>query len=123
MAFKRLVVADPGTVLATVVNGKKKNRKRAANQIAPSSPATTHELTLNPAKMGATRERTTAFDPRFFLTKLAAGKTSWEYRETQAIFLGTGRGRCGVLHPEPQSEAHRCLQARQRSGRCHLAGR
>jgi CRP-like cAMP-binding protein len=64
---------------------EKKERKTSGNQHAPLVPAV-HGATLNSAKAGASRERIAAFDPHIFLTKLAAGKTSREYKGDESVF-------------------------------------
>jgi CRP-like cAMP-binding protein len=85
MAVKRPVVVDPGAVLAKVVHGKK-IRKQPGKQVVPSHPDTTHEMTLSPAEIGTSPERTSAFDPRAFLLKLYTGKSKQEYEDNEAVF-------------------------------------
>ena len=43
---------------------EKKERKTPSNQRAPLHLVAAHEATLNPAEVGASPERTAAFDPR-----------------------------------------------------------
>ncbi len=65
---------------------EKKERKAPSTQRVPSHPGTAPEATLSSAKVGALPEETPAFDPHVFLTKLAAGKTSREYKDAESIF-------------------------------------
>jgi CRP-like cAMP-binding protein len=85
MAVKRSVVANPGTVLAKVIHGKK-SRKHPGKQITPSHPVTASEMTIGPVEIGASPKRAAAFDPRLFLAKLAVGKTSQEYQAGEFVF-------------------------------------
>ena len=64
MAVKRPVVT------------KKQERKTPGNGRAP----------LRPAELAAPPEQPAAFDPRLFLTKLTAGKTSREYQVGEFVF-------------------------------------
>ena len=64
----------------------KNGRKTPSNQRTPLRPAAAREVMFSPAEIGASPERAAAFDPRLFLTKLAIGKTSREYRDKEAIF-------------------------------------
>jgi hypothetical protein len=57
-----------------------KNRKATGDQRAPLPRAAAREGMVSPAEI-ATQERTAAFDPRLFLTKLVIGKTCREYRD------------------------------------------
>jgi CRP-like cAMP-binding protein len=84
MAAKRPVAVGPGSVL-TVVN-RKKSRKHLGKQIAPSHLVAAHGPELNPAEVGALHQESAAFDPHVFLTKLAAGKTSREYKGDESVF-------------------------------------
>ena len=84
MAVNRPIVVDSGTVL-TVVN-RKKSRKHLGKQIAPSHLVAAHGPELNPAEVGALHQESAAFDPHVFLTKLAAGKTSREYKGDESVF-------------------------------------
>jgi CRP-like cAMP-binding protein len=43
-------------------------------------------MTLSPVEIGASPDRTAAFDPRLFLEKLAVGKTSQEYQSGEFVF-------------------------------------
>lgn len=74
MAIKRPVVME------------KKGRKTPGNRRATLSPATAREALSSPVANGAPPERTVAFDPRLFLTKLTAGKTSLEYQGDESVF-------------------------------------
>jgi CRP-like cAMP-binding protein len=65
---------------------KKKEQKTPHNQSAPLRPVTAHEAMVSPAKIGAPPERTAAFDPRAFLSKLSTGKSKQEYQEDEAVF-------------------------------------
>ena len=65
---------------------KKKERKTPVNQHAPLHPVTAPEVMLSPAEIGASPERTAAFDPRLFLAKLTAGKSKQEYQEDESVF-------------------------------------
>jgi CRP-like cAMP-binding protein len=65
---------------------EKKERKTPGNQRTPLHLVTAHAATLNPAKIGASPERTAAFDPRAFLSKLSTGKSKQEYQEDEAVF-------------------------------------
>ena len=65
---------------------EKKGRKTPGNRRAPLSPATAREALSSPVANVATAERTDAFDPRLFLTKLTAGKTSREYQGDESVF-------------------------------------
>ena len=85
MAVNRPIVVDSGSVLTRVVQGKK-SRKQPGKQIAPSRSVTVPETTLNPAEVGALHQESAAFDPHVFLTKLAAGKTSREYKGDESVF-------------------------------------
>ena len=85
MAAKRPIVGDSGTVLIKVVNGKK-SRKQPAKQIAPARPIAAHGPEINSAKVGALPQEAVVFDPHVFLTKLAAGKTSREYKGDETVF-------------------------------------
>jgi len=85
MAVKRSVVANPGTVLAKVIHGKK-SRKHPGKQITPSHPVTASEMTIGPVEIGASPKRAAAFEPRLFLAKLAVGKTSQEYQAGEFVF-------------------------------------
>jgi CRP/FNR family transcriptional regulator, cyclic AMP receptor protein len=53
---------------------------------APLRPVEGRRLAASPAEIGAAPERTAAFDPSLFLTKLAAGKTSREYHGDELVF-------------------------------------
>ena len=59
---------------------QKRGRKTPANQLRVRS------APFGPAKTDASLERTTAFDPRPFLTKLASGRTRLEYQAGASIF-------------------------------------
>jgi CRP-like cAMP-binding protein len=65
----------------------KKERKTPTRLRAPSRPVPVHETMVNPAEIGASPERTDAFDARFFLSRFAAGKSSREYEADEAVFL------------------------------------
>jgi CRP-like cAMP-binding protein len=62
---------------------EKKERKTPGNQRAPLRPAA---APVSPAEIGASPERPAAFDPRPFLAKLTAGKTSREYQGGEFVF-------------------------------------
>jgi CRP/FNR family transcriptional regulator, cyclic AMP receptor protein len=49
-------------------------------------PAEARKLVVSPAEIAAAPERTAAFDPRLFLTRLATGKTSREYQGDEYVF-------------------------------------
>ena len=85
MAVKRPIVVDSGTVLEKAVHGTK-SRKHPVKQSAPLRPAAVHEAEINPAEVGALHQEAAAFDPHVFLTKLAAGKTSREYKGDESVF-------------------------------------
>jgi CRP-like cAMP-binding protein len=85
MAVNRPVVIDAATVLAKVVHGKK-SRKHPGKQIAPSPPDTVHKAMVSPAEIGASPERTAAFDPRLFLAELSVGKSKQEYQDDESVF-------------------------------------
>jgi CRP-like cAMP-binding protein len=74
MAIKRSVVIE------------KKEQKTLGNQRAPLRPAGAPEEMVSPAEIGASPERAAVFDPRLFLTKLTAGKTSREYQGGELVF-------------------------------------
>jgi CRP-like cAMP-binding protein len=57
-----------------------------SKRIARSAPDTSHEVTLSPAEIGASPERTATFDPCFLLTKLTIGKTAREYQADEFVF-------------------------------------
>ncbi len=59
---------------------QKRGRKTPASQLRVRS------APFGPAKTDASLERTTAFDPRPFLTKLASGRTRLEYQAGASIF-------------------------------------
>ena len=82
MAVKRSVVADHGIVPTKVIQGKK-SRKHPGKQIVPSRPGT---ASLSSVEIDASPKRTTPFDSLLFLAKLAAGKTSQEYRAGEFVF-------------------------------------
>jgi CRP-like cAMP-binding protein len=65
---------------------EKKGRKTPLNQHAPSHPVTVHKAMVSPAEIGASHEETATFDPRLFLTKLSAGKTSQAYLAEESVF-------------------------------------
>ena len=70
-----------------VVNVKKKQeRKTPVKPIAPLPPVTASEATLSPAEIGASSDRTAAFDPRAFLAKLTTGKSKQEYQDGESVF-------------------------------------
>ena len=70
----------------TPIPGKKVVRKTSANRRASLRPAAAIKVMVNPAKVGASLERTAAFDPRLLLTKLATGRTSREYQADESVF-------------------------------------
>jgi CRP/FNR family transcriptional regulator, cyclic AMP receptor protein len=74
MASKRTVVME------------KEERKAPRNQHVPLSSATADEVLSSPAANSPLPERMAAFDPRLFLTKLTAGKTSREYQGDESVF-------------------------------------
>jgi CRP/FNR family cyclic AMP-dependent transcriptional regulator len=74
MAVKRTVVME------------KKVRKTPRNQRVPLGSATAGEVLSGPVASGTPPERTAAFDPRLFLTKLTAGKTDREYQGNESVF-------------------------------------
>jgi CRP/FNR family cyclic AMP-dependent transcriptional regulator len=65
---------------------EKKGRKTPSNQRAPLGAAAVREAVSSPVANGAPSGRTAAFDPRLFLTKLIAGKTSREYQGDESVF-------------------------------------
>jgi CRP/FNR family cyclic AMP-dependent transcriptional regulator len=74
MAVKRTVVME------------KKERKTPRNQRVPSGLATVREVLPGPVANSGPPERTAAFDPRLFLTKLTTGKTGREYKADESVF-------------------------------------
>jgi len=74
MATKRLVVME------------KKRQRTPNNQSAALRPTVARKVMFSPAEIGASPGRTAAFDPRLFLAKLAAGKTSLEYQGSESVF-------------------------------------
>ena len=85
MAVNRSNIVHPGSVLTRAVNGKK-NLKHPGKQIALSHPVTVPETTPSPPEIGASSERTAAFDPRLFLAKLGVGKSKQEYQDNESVF-------------------------------------
>ena len=71
-------------VKRTVVMEKKE--RKIPGKRAPLSLGTAFETTLSPAEIGASPERTAAFDPRAFLLKLSTGKSEQEYQEDESVF-------------------------------------
>ena len=65
---------------------EKRDLKASCNQRVPLRPAAARKVMDNPAKVGASPERTAAFDPRLLLTKLATGRTSREYQADESVF-------------------------------------
>jgi hypothetical protein len=65
---------------------EKKERETPSNQCAPVLPFTTHKAALSPANVGASHQRTAAFDPSVILTKLSGGRTTQEYQADESIF-------------------------------------
>jgi CRP-like cAMP-binding protein len=65
---------------------EKKGRTTRDNAHTSLRMVPVREAVVSPAEMGASPKRSAAFDPRLFLTKLAGGKTNWEYLDKQAIF-------------------------------------
>ncbi len=84
MATKRLATLDPTKALAkkrSSGNGRASLPSTAAHAVLPSSAKS------GGAHSGASDPHdTAAFDPRLFLTKLTAGKTSREYRADEFVF-------------------------------------
>jgi len=80
-----LRVEFPLAVKRTVVM-KKKERKTPSNQRVPLGSATAREVLSSLVATSAPPERTAAFDPRLFLTKLTAGKTGREYQGEESVF-------------------------------------
>jgi CRP-like cAMP-binding protein len=68
------------------VAAEKKGQKTADNAHAPLRLVAAREAVVSPAEIGASPERSAAFEPRLFLTKLAGEKTNREYQGKQAIF-------------------------------------
>ena len=101
---------------------EKKGRKAPAKQTVPSHPGTAREVMFSSAEIGASPERTAAFDPRLFLTKLATGKSCREYRDKQTIF-SQGDEADAVFYIESGKVSHGGVHAWQRSRGCHSAGR
>ena len=71
-------------VKRTVVMEKKE--RKIPGKRAPLRSGTVPETTLSPVETGAAPERTAAFDPRAFLSKLSTGKSKQEYQEDEAVF-------------------------------------
>jgi len=71
-------------VKRTVVMEKKE--RKTPDKRAPLRPGTAFEATHSPGKISASPDRTAAFDPRAFLSKLSAGKSTQEYQEDEAVF-------------------------------------
>jgi CRP-like cAMP-binding protein len=65
---------------------EKKGRNTPAKQRTPLHPAATREVMVSPPEIGASPERTAAFDPRLFLAKLGVGKSKQEYQEDESVF-------------------------------------
>jgi CRP-like cAMP-binding protein len=65
---------------------EKKEWKTPVNQQEPLRPVIVHKVIVGPAEIGASREHTAAFDPRFFLARLGAGKSEQEYQDDEAVF-------------------------------------
>jgi CRP-like cAMP-binding protein len=72
-------------VVASHVVMEKKEPKTPGSQPALLRPAG-RKWMVSPAEIGASPERTAAFDPRLSLTKLAAGKTTREYQVGERVF-------------------------------------
>ena len=53
---------------------EKKDRNTPAKQRTPLHPAAARKVMVSPAEIGASPERTAAFDPRPFLAKLGVWK-------------------------------------------------
>jgi CRP-like cAMP-binding protein len=71
-------------VKRTVVMEKKE--RKIPGKRAPLPPVTASEATLSPAEIGASSDRTAAFDPRAFLAKLTTGKSKQEYQDGEFVF-------------------------------------
>jgi CRP/FNR family transcriptional regulator, cyclic AMP receptor protein len=74
MAIKRPILID------------KQGRKTPGSRRTPLGPAIAREVIFSPAEIGASPQRTVAFDPHLFLTKLMAGKACREYQRNESIF-------------------------------------
>ena len=73
-------------VKSSIVKGQKKG-KIPDNRRAPLRAAAGElSVRLSPLEISAPPERTAAFDPRLFLAKLVAGKTSREYQADKFVF-------------------------------------
>jgi CRP/FNR family transcriptional regulator, cyclic AMP receptor protein len=73
------------TTKRSVANGKKE-RRPLTKQRALSPLEAVPAVMLSPAEMGAPPERTAPFNPRLFMTRLGAGKTSREYQGDEFVF-------------------------------------
>jgi CRP-like cAMP-binding protein len=65
---------------------KQKERTTPVNQHAASYPYTVRKAMAGPVEIGASPERTAAFDPRAFLLKLSTGKSKQEYHDNELVF-------------------------------------
>jgi len=61
-----------------------KTKRKTPGEQGPRIAA--HGAELNPAGVGASQQEIAAFDPHVFLTKLAAGKSSREYKGDESVF-------------------------------------
>jgi CRP/FNR family cyclic AMP-dependent transcriptional regulator len=74
MAIKRPVLIE------------KKGPETPGNQRPPLHQTAVREVMFSSGANDAPLERTAAFDPRLYLTKLPAGKTSREYQGDESVF-------------------------------------
>jgi CRP-like cAMP-binding protein len=85
MAVKRPPSLDPSVAVPKL--GSKKIAGNIRNkQHRPLTPDSVHKAMVSPAEIGASPERTAAFDPRLFLAKLGVGKSKQEYQDDEAVF-------------------------------------
>ena len=111
MASKRTVVME------------KKERKTPRNQRGPLGSATAREVLSSPVASGAPTELIAAFDPRLFLTKLSAGKTSREYQGDESVFSQGDAADAVFYIQSGKVKLTVVSKQRQRSRGCHPAGR
>ena len=79
---------------STVVS---KTERKTRKQGTPLPRNTAHGAKLNPVEVGALHQESAAFDPHVFLTKLATGKNSREYKMmSPSSRKGTQRMRCST---------------------------
>jgi CRP/FNR family transcriptional regulator, cyclic AMP receptor protein len=65
---------------------KKKRRTASGPTRTLAPPMTTSKAKLTAEQLGASPVRSAPFDPRFFLSKITAGKTSQEYQDQESVY-------------------------------------